>query len=352
MVLICSLFLAVISNNSSSKHRAPSRYQLQNLTSSGFVTDISLANRSAPLWSCDHIFLCNTLARAIKVILIQQSGCCSLLVVLKCVFYASVNLFLLLSLIHRKRKLEKKKKKDMSIQEPDQNCVSSGNRGDFFIPSDTERNWAEDGERVGAEQKRLRRQLDALFRAVRCETESVRPEHISTLTEIIMRNFRKKETSVSWTQSAHEGEVDGELDCPGCNRFIAEPVTVTCGHSYCRSCLQQSFLPKCKKCREEFGAKHLLCVNVLLCGLLEKWFPEEIQKTKRIAEVKGLLRSRRFSQAVSLATKLLQSGKFKNKKFHLHSKCSATTFIFFFICNQNLTQYFTCSVFYTDQHSD
>lgn len=200
----------------------------------------------------------------------------------------------------------------MSIQEPDQNCVSSGDRGGFFILSDSERDWAgeEDGERLGVEHKRLRGELDALFRAVRCETESVRPEHISTLTEIIVRNFRKKEASVLWAPSAQEGEVDGELDCPGCNRFIAEPVTVSCGHSYCRSCLQQTCLSKCKKCQKEIGAKHLLRANVLLCGLLEKWFPEEIQKTKRIAEVKELLRRQHFTQAVSLATKLIQSGKF------------------------------------------
>lgn len=208
----------------------------------------------------------------------------------------------------------------MSIQEPDQNCVSSGDRGGFLILSDTERDWAgagagagaDHGDRLGVEHKRLRGALDALFRAVRCE--SVRPEHISTLVDIIVRNFRKKEPSVSWAQSAQEGgkdtEVDRELDCPGCNRFIAEPLTVACGHSYCRSCLQQAFLSKCKKCHEEIGAKQLLRANVLLCGLLEKWFPEEIQKTKRIAEVKGLLRSKHFSQALSLGTQLLQSGKF------------------------------------------
>ncbi|MCJ8734578.1 hypothetical protein PDJAM_G00237050 [Pangasius djambal] len=197
----------------------------------------------------------------------------------------------------------------MSVEEPEQNCVSSGDRGGLFIPSDTEPDWAEEehGGRLGIQQKRLRGALDALFRAVRSETESVRPEHISTLVEIIVRNFRKKETAVSWVQPAQDGEVDGELDCPACNRFILEPVTIACGHSYCRSCLQQAFLSKCKKCREEIGAKHLLRANVLLCGLLEKWFPEEMQKTKRVAEVKGLLRSKHFTQALSLTTQLLES---------------------------------------------
>lgn len=202
----------------------------------------------------------------------------------------------------------------MSIQEPDQNCVSSGDRGGFFIPSESERDWAEgageDAEQRGGEQKHLRGALDALFRAVRSESESVRPEHIRTLVEIIVRNFRKKESSVWWISSAEEGEADGELDCPGCNRLMAEPVTVACGHSYCRSCLQHAFLSKCKSCHEEIGAKHLLRANVLLCGLLEKWFPEEIQKTKRTAEVNELLRSKHFTQALSLASKLLQSGNF------------------------------------------
>ncbi|XP_053359764.1 LON peptidase N-terminal domain and ring finger 1, like [Clarias gariepinus] len=198
--------------------------------------------------------------------------------------------------------------KRMSIEEPDQNCVSSSaDRGGFFIPTDTERDWAEEerGEPLGLQQQsRLRAALDALFRAVRCDTESVRPEHISALVELIVRNFRKKEACVSWAARAQE---DGELDCPGCNRFIAEPVTVACGHSYCRSCVQLGFLSKCRKCQEEIGSKHLLRADVLLCGLLEKWFPEEMHKTKRVAEVRELLRSKRFSQALSLATELLES---------------------------------------------
>lgn len=204
----------------------------------------------------------------------------------------------------------------MSIQEPDQNCVSSEDRGGFFIPSDSERDWAgeEHGDRVGVEQKRLRGALDGLLRAVRCESECVRSEHISTLVEIIVRSFKKKETPVLWAlgdqEGAKDGLVDGELDCPGCNRLISEPVTVPCGHSYCRSCLEETFLSKCKKCHEELGEKHLLRANVLLGGLLEKWFPDEIQRTKRTAEVKGLLRSTHYTQAAALATQLLESGKF------------------------------------------
>lgn len=208
----------------------------------------------------------------------------------------------------------------MSIREPDQNCVSLGERVAFFIPPESEQDWAEGAGQAG-EQKRLRGALDALFRAVRSESEAVQPEHVSTLVGIIVRNFGKKESSVSWSPGAEDGEADGELDCPACNRLMAEPVTVACGHSYCRSCLQHAFLSKCKSCHEEIGPKHLLRANVLLCGLLEKWFPEEIQKTKRIAEVKDLLRSKHFTQALSLASKLLQSGNFLFSLTHTALTC-------------------------------
>ncbi|KAF7695719.1 hypothetical protein HF521_007442 [Silurus meridionalis] len=197
----------------------------------------------------------------------------------------------------------------MSIEEPEQNCVSSGDRGGFFIPSESERDWAEEelGDRLGLEHKRLRGALDALFRAVRSESESVRPEHISALVELMVRNFRQKETSASWPRSSRDGGADGELGCPGCQRLMEEPVTVACGHSYCRGCLQQAPLSTCKTCQEEIGPKHQLRATVLLCALLEKWFPEEVQKTKRRAEVRELLRSHHFPQALSLATHLLES---------------------------------------------
>lgn len=165
-------------------------------------------------------------------------------------------------------------------------------------------------ERLGLEHKRLTGALDALFRAVRCESESepesVRPEHISALVEVIVRNLRKKEPCVPWARGRAP---ERELDCPGCQHFMAEPLTAACGHSYCRSCLQRAGLSKCKRCHEELGPKHLRA-NVLLCGLLEKWFPEEVRKAKRSAEVQELLRSKHLSRALALATPLLHSGQF------------------------------------------
>ncbi|GAA6075470.1 LON peptidase N-terminal domain and ring finger 1, like isoform X1, partial [Tachysurus ichikawai] len=240
----------------------------------------------------------------------------------------------------------------MSIREPEQNCVSSGDGGGFFITSDSEGDWAEDRDRedhrdssrltgalgglfmpsdrdsdrdrdssrlTGAlgglfmpsdtdrdsdrdrDSRRLTGALGGLFRAVRCEFEPVRPEHISTLVGIIVHSFRQKDRCVT------HREQDGELDCPGCSRFMAEPVTAACGHSYCRSCLQQTSLSKCKTCREELGDKHVLRVNVLLCGLLHKWFPDEVQKSRRMCEVQELLRSKQLTQAATLASQLLQS---------------------------------------------
>lgn len=188
----------------------------------------------------------------------------------------------------------------MSIEEPEQSC---GDGAAFFMLSAS--------ERLGLEHKRLTGALDALFRAVRCESESepesVRPEHISALVEVIVRNLRKKEPCVPWARGRAP---ERELDCPGCQHFMAEPLTAACGHSYCRSCLQRAGLSECKRCREELGPKHLLRANVLLCGLLEKWFPEEVRKAKRSAEVQELLRSKHLSRALALATPLLHSGQF------------------------------------------
>ena len=166
-----------------------------------------------------------------------------------------------------------------------------------------------------AAQDRLKEAVEMFCAARRLET--VRPEQLGTLVDCIVRGYRGgagESGAVLLCQSSQGGQdrdTDCAFDCPGCHRFIGEPVTVGCGHSYCRGCLHSALVPRCQVCGEDMDlikpgeAKP----NVVLSALLEKWFPEEVRRAKRVGEAEALLRSRHLDQAAALASELLESGE-------------------------------------------
>lgn len=136
----------------------------------------------------------------------------------------------------------------------------------------------------------------------------VRPDQLSTFVDCILRNFKSKAAgpdAVSGQSRTSSG--DAVFDCPNCHSFLGEPVTILCGHTYCKRCLQRRLFSRCKLCGEAVRGEEK--TNVILCGLLEKWFPEELKKSKILREVDELCRGNHFREAVSLATRAIQSGK-------------------------------------------
>lgn len=133
----------------------------------------------------------------------------------------------------------------------------------------------------------------------------VRPEQLGTLVECILRNFRKKAVSPG-VRADRSGDAAG-FDCPGCHSFLGQPVTVACGHSYCKRCLRRRLVSKCRLCGEAVSGKEK--DNVTLRGLLEKWFPDELEKSRTSREVDSLCRGKRYKEAVSLASDVLRTGE-------------------------------------------
>ncbi|KAA8594813.1 hypothetical protein FQN60_011948 [Etheostoma spectabile] len=137
----------------------------------------------------------------------------------------------------------------------------------------------------------------------------VQPEQLSTFVDCILRDFKRKaagpESLLGRGREAGDScEDDDVFDCPNCHSFLGVPVTIACGHSYCKRCLQRRLLSKCRLCNEPVSGEER--TNVILCGLLEKWFPEELNKSKKISEVDELCRRRCYQEAVSLATDVIQ----------------------------------------------
>ncbi|KAF3687673.1 LON peptidase N-terminal domain and RING finger protein 1 [Channa argus] len=135
---------------------------------------------------------------------------------------------------------------------------------------------------------------------------SVRPEQLSTFLVCILRNFKTKAAGPDALPGQNRGSSsDVMFDCPNCRSFLGEAVTIACGHTYCKRCLQRRLLSKCKLCPEAVRGEEK--TNVLLSGLLDKWFPDELKKCKTLCKVDELCRRKRFQEAVSLATNAIQS---------------------------------------------
>lgn len=136
----------------------------------------------------------------------------------------------------------------------------------------------------------------------------VRPEQLSTFVDCILRNLKRKSTGPGgFTGQSRDSSGDDVFDCPNCHSFLGEPVTIACGHSYCKRCLNRRLLSKCRLCSEPVRGEEK--ANVILCGLLEKWFSAELKNSKTLGEVDALCRRKRYQEAVSLATEVIQSGE-------------------------------------------
>ncbi|XP_068094526.1 E3 ubiquitin/ISG15 ligase TRIM25-like [Hyperolius riggenbachi] len=69
-----------------------------------------------------------------------------------------------------------------------------------------------------------------------------------------------------------------ELDCSICLSIYTDPVTLRCGHNFCRLCIDQVLdtqegagVYSCPDCREEFQERPALQRNITLCNIVESF---------------------------------------------------------------------------------
>ncbi|KAJ0002370.1 hypothetical protein NQD34_007519 [Periophthalmus magnuspinnatus] len=89
------------------------------------------------------------------------------------------------------------------------------------------------------------------------------------------------------------------LECPLCLFLMVEPVTVSCGHTFCRRCVW-TFLPsKCPQCKDKLKPRDTRAMknNVLLISVAEKCWPQE---TKMKSHIQEKLKAGQFVEALRI----------------------------------------------------
>ncbi|XP_029021132.1 LON peptidase N-terminal domain and RING finger protein 1 [Betta splendens] len=119
------------------------------------------------------------------------------------------------------------------------------------------------------------------------------------------------------------------LECPLCLFLMSEPVTASCGHTFCRRCLGVYVPSKCPLCKERLKQRELKITgnNVLLIGVIEKCCPEE---TRVKCQIQEKLRSKDFAEALRIANDGLQSASVHDdqslKLYRVEANCGLTRF--------------------------
>ncbi|ESO88468.1 hypothetical protein LOTGIDRAFT_78912, partial [Lottia gigantea] len=67
------------------------------------------------------------------------------------------------------------------------------------------------------------------------------------------------------------------FSCILCKGILNDPVTLPCGHTYCRKCLEKDPNKRCNMCNTVHYKIKISSIksNVLLSKLIEKWFSDE-----------------------------------------------------------------------------
>ena len=94
--------------------------------------------------------------------------------------------------------------------------------------------------------------------------------------------------------ASHARVSEEDLRCPACTQLFAEPVALTCGHSFCLACVEQFWESRespsytCPTCREVFDQKPQLRRNVVIASMVKQLMEQhEMPKLQNVPAACG-----------------------------------------------------------------
>lgn len=106
------------------------------------------------------------------------------------------------------------------------------------------------------------------------------------------------------------------LACPCCQHPLWDPVTVPCGHTFCKRCLQGAARGRCQVCRTKLkisGEQELRC-NTLLSDLLDKCLDPHTKINRITRDLRHLIAQHKYEEAGKVACKAVTLGKDTTKR--------------------------------------
>jgi len=172
-----------------------------------------------------------------------------------------------------------------------------------------ERNIKENGPRIGlylgladscARSGNLQKAFEAYSHAYRLG--KVSPNQLNHLVTSLVKIMCDRKDLSSKT------EVDNVFSCGACKSLWKDPVTISCGHTFCRGCLEKEQSKNCKKCGLVRRHSNLstLKTNVLLAKTVEKWFHKELAAIQLKDQGNCYFRAQKFKEAVEMYTEALK----------------------------------------------
>lgn len=132
------------------------------------------------------------------------------------------------------------------------------------------------------------------------EVERLKPSHLDNLVECLTCSKRRQDAGSPSLSTPSRFSVD--ISCRICLSFLFEPVTLPCGHCFCKKCLEREIKEKekplrCKVCGDSSPVADYR-LNVVLSGLLAKWFPRLQQAGRLRREGNSLYAEKRMEAAL------------------------------------------------------
>ncbi|CAH1777390.1 unnamed protein product [Owenia fusiformis] len=134
---------------------------------------------------------------------------------------------------------------------------------------------------------------------------SVTPERLKHLVSFLVDMMGKNDKLMP--QAAKD--VDRDLfRCHLCMGFFVNPLTIPCGHTFCRKCLEKRQSKQCKKCDETHHFLNIRSIknNILISKMIDLLFSTEMNASRLKEQANCAIKTRKFKEAADIYTQALE----------------------------------------------